>query len=106
MEQPTPEQLIQMQLEAIAAIHEIDMQGPTQLMTTFGEIYCVIAQLELALRHPENYGDSAHVARTFIQRVTQNMAHYAPVIKSAMAVASNPSLDLTRAEFERAWPCG
>lgn len=53
-----------------AALRELEMlSGPVVIELTPAEAWIVLSQLQLALRHPQNTGPSAKIAREIAQRI-------------------------------------
>lgn len=86
--------------KALVSCREHDSLGPSNLQTTFLEIYILCGQLQLAIRHPENTGPGAKIAVSFIRRVAHNMGLVNPDIESAIQVGFSDALEMTDAEAE------
>jgi hypothetical protein len=55
---------------------------------------CVIAQLQLAARHPKNIGPSREVAEVFARSLQQKIIEVAPENAAIMEMGWNPDFDI------------
>lgn len=55
---------------------------------------CVIAQLQLASRHPKNNGPSRELAEVFARTLQQKIAEVAPENAAIMEMGWNPDFDI------------
>jgi hypothetical protein len=65
------------------------------------ELTMLIAQLQVALRHPENQGPSADVVRRWCQEMINRLAPRPGPLREALLLGYNPMEDLTRGTQER-----
>jgi hypothetical protein len=63
--------------------------------------FVLLSQLQLALRHPENNGASAEIARDIAQRLSDRLSAIDPAIAALIAQGWHPEFDATREEFEQ-----
>lgn len=86
-----PEQIIQ----KIAACSE-----PIELVTTPARLFILIAQLQLALRHPDNTGSSAEIARDLATNLTEILCIFVPEAREMIEQGWEPAYDVTRDYFD------
>lgn len=73
-----------------------DCKQPIEFVTTPSRVLILIAQLQLALRHPGNTGKSAEVAREFITNMTRAVCSQVPEAQELIDMGNNPAYDVTR----------
>jgi hypothetical protein len=66
-----------------------------ELATTPARAFMMIAQLQLALRHPHNTGSSAVFAREMADNLTKVVCHYVPEAAELIAQGWEPAYDVT-----------
>lgn len=73
-----------------------------EFATSPGRAFILIAQLQLALRHPENRGPSAEFARQIITNLAMAIAQQTetPEFAGMVAQGYHPEFDLTDAEAD------
>lgn len=76
-------------LERLQAKH-----GTCQLDLSFGLVLIVIAQLQLALRHPGNRGASADQARDFVVALIGRLEASEPVVGPLLRRGFDPGFDV------------
>lgn len=92
------EQIPMQQLEA--ELRDLVERPPLVLELSRVEAFYLFAQLQLALRHPENVGASAEFARELAQRLIATIAT-TPALARIAAAAWDPAEDLRR---RAPWP--
>jgi hypothetical protein len=77
-------------------------------VTTPGKAFVIMAQLQLALRHPDNTGEAATVAREVIEALLDSICAKVPEVEAAVRnlveAGWNPDYDITRGEFDELYP--
>lgn len=68
--------------------------------TTPARAFILIAQLQLALRHPGNTGSSAALARDFAENLTKAVCHFIPEAKALIEQGWDSAYDINREHFE------
>lgn len=71
-----------------------------EMASTPARLYILIAQIQLALRHPENTGASAVIAREIALNMTEAICHHIPEARETIEQGWNPAYDVTRDYFE------
>jgi hypothetical protein len=75
---------------------------------TPGRAFILIAQLQLALRHPGNFGSSAEIARSMVETLLDAICIKVPEVEAAVRnmveAGWNPAYDITRGEFDQRYP--
>lgn len=68
---------------------------PIEFATSAGRAFTIIAQLQLALRHPENVGESSVVALEIIENLTMAIAEVTetPEVATLVQAGFNPTFD-------------
>ena len=66
--------------------------GPVEIDVTTA--ICLIAQLQLATRHPENIGPSRQVAEAFARVLQQQVVEVAPEAAAILEMGWNPDFDI------------
>lgn len=72
--------------------------GNFGISVTFSVAVTLVAQLQLALRHPENKGPTTGIVRTFIKSMIAAMEHSEPAIGPILRKGDNPEHDVPRQE--------
>lgn len=78
----------------------LDQAQPLEMAIMPFRAFVLVAQLQLALRHPDNQGSSAEIARDIATRLQTLLGQIDPAIAEALEQGWNPEFDVTRAEFE------
>lgn len=87
--------------EIEAILHKIgNCQETVQFSTTPGRLFILLGHLQLALRHPENNGASAAIAREMANNLANMICHYIPEARPLIEQGWHPEFDQTREEFE------
>jgi hypothetical protein len=68
--------------------------------TTPARAYILIAQIQLALRHPNNTGFTAEIARELALNLTEAVCHFIPEARESIEQGWNNSYDVTQEYFE------
>lgn len=71
-----------------------------ELVTTPGRLFILVANLQLAIRHPGNTGASAEIAREMAENLTNMICSKVPQARNLIEQGWNPEYDLTREEYE------
>jgi hypothetical protein len=74
---------------------------PIEMAITAPRAIVLLSQLQLALRHPENNGVSAEIARDMARRLSAHLSAIDPAIAALIAQGWHPEFDATREEFEQ-----
>lgn len=72
--------------------HEITLKA--------GDAYTIVAQLQLALRHPENKGEIAKVGRWAAILIQMKISKIDPLIKESLDMGWHPEFDVEAEEFQ------
>lgn len=88
-----------MLLKAIARCDQ-----PIEFVTSVPTAFMLLAQLQLALRHPGNTGMSAEVARDMARNLQAAIAVHVPEAVALMEEGWHPEFDVTREEFKDQCP--
>jgi hypothetical protein len=64
--------------------------------TTPARAFILIAQLQLALRHPENDGGSSAIAYEIAEHLADAICHHIPEARELIEAGWNPENDITR----------
>lgn len=71
-----------------------------EMASTPARLYILIANIQLALRHPNNNGPSAEIAREIALNMTEAICHHVPEARESIESGWNPAYDVTREYFE------
>lgn len=71
-----------------------------ELATTPARLYILIANIQLALRHPNNTGASAEIAREIALNMTEAVCAYVPEARESIELGWNPAYDQTEDYFD------
>lgn len=71
-----------------------------EFATTPFRAYVIVANLQLALRHPENTGESAEQAREIAENLIAAITHFVPEAAESLEQGWAESYDVTRDYFE------
>jgi len=71
-----------------------------EVATTPARAFMLIAQLQLALRHPRNTGSSAAMTREIADNLTDLVCHYVPEAAELIAQGWDEAYDVTREYYE------
>ncbi|NEP17814.1 MAG: hypothetical protein F6J97_13065 [Leptolyngbya sp. SIO4C1] len=71
-----------------------------EFATTPARAFMLIAQLQLALRHPQNRGSSAQFAQQMIENLSAAICYHFPEAKEVIEMGSNAAYDVTNEYFE------
>lgn len=66
------------------------------MASTPARFYILIANIQLALRHPDNTGASAAIAREIALNMTEAVCHYVPEARETIEQGWNPAYDISR----------
>ncbi len=77
-----------------------------EMASTPARLYILIAQIQLALRHPGNTGASAEIAREIVLNMTEAICHYVPEARESIEMGWNPAYDATRDYFDAEFRLG
>lgn len=75
-------------------------QNLIEFATTPGRAFILVAQLQLALRHPGNTGEGATVAYQIAQNLAKAICSYVPEAKELIDQGWNPAYDVTKDYFD------
>ncbi|MGL5809720.1 MAG: hypothetical protein ACRCYQ_07240 [Nocardioides sp.] len=70
------------------------------MASTPARLYILISQIQLALRHPNNVGTSAEIAREIALNMTEAVCHYVPEARESIEQGWNPAYDVKQDYFE------
>ncbi len=71
-----------------------------EMASTPARLYILIAQVQLALRHPDNNGASAEIAREIVLNMTEAVCHHVPEARETIEQGWNPAYDVDRDYFD------
>lgn len=77
---------------------------PIEMLTTPARLFILVAQLQLALRHPDNTGSSAAIARAMTENMAKVLYLYHPEAQRLIEMGWQPAHDITREEFDHYEP--
>lgn len=72
-----------------------------EIATTPARAFILLAQLQLALRHPHNTGPSADIAREMANNLARLIIAKFPESQEMIQQGFNPAFDLTREYWEQ-----
>jgi len=84
----------QKQLERVF-LEEIRTAGPVRLELGALEAVSIVGQLQLALRHPLNRGETTKIARLFIEQVRRQVPEG---LQRNIDAGFNPKMDISTAD--------
>ncbi|HEY9699687.1 MAG TPA: hypothetical protein V6D10_20670 [Trichocoleus sp.] len=67
-----------------------------EFATTPARLFILLSHLQLALRHPDNIGESAAIARQIADNLANMICHYVPEARQLIEMGWNPACDVTR----------
>lgn len=70
-----------------------------EMASTPARLYILIANIQLALRHPNNTGASAEIAREIALNMTEAVCAHIPEARESIEQGWNPAYDLTEDYF-------
>lgn len=76
------------------------------MASTPARLYILIAQIQVALRHPHNNGASAEIAREIALNMTEAVCHYVPEARESIEQGWNSAYDVHRGYFEAEFALG
>jgi len=77
------------------ALERLVLKHPTfAVEMPMGNIIVLVAQMQLALRHPRNNGDSAKTCRDFCEQVIAEIARAEPELAEILTWGFDPSKDI------------
>lgn len=88
----TKEEREEMERRALAALHE-HAHKPLMVSLPLVKAFALCAQLQLALRHPLNVGQSTEVAREFIALIREHALHFDPALAEAIDAGNDSRFD-------------
>lgn len=71
-----------------------------EMASTPARLYILIAQVQLALRHPDNTGASAEIAREIVLNMTEAVCQHIPEARETIEQGWNPAYDVDRDYFD------
>ena len=71
-----------------------------EMASTPARLYILIAQIQLALRHPNNTGASAQIAREIAFNMTEAVCHHVPEARETIEQGWNPAYDVDQTYFD------
>ena len=86
-----PQQAFAEGLEKLAAIHPA-----LRMDLDWGTAIAILGNLQLALRHPDNRGDSAAAARAFCDSLISNIERVVPELGPLLRMGDDPQHDQPR----------
>lgn len=89
-------------IDVDAVLKEIGLcTEPIEFKTTAARAFITVAQLQLALRHPENNGSGAQVAYEIAQNLGRAVSSVVPNAEPLIEAGWQKHNDMTREEFDR-----
>lgn len=76
------------------------------MASTPARLYILIAQVQLALRHPDNTGASAEIAREIVLNMTEAVCHHVPEARESIEQGWHSAYDVHRDYFEAEFALG
>lgn len=76
------------------------------MASTPARLYILIAQIQLALRHPANTGSSAEIAREIALNMTEAVCHYVPEARESIEQGWDSAYDVHRDYFDAEFRLG
>jgi hypothetical protein len=73
---------------------------PIEMITTPARLLILITQLQLALRHPNNTGESATITRKFIENMTEAIGRFHPEAKTHIERGWDTNADMSKEQLE------
>lgn len=70
------------------------------MASTPARLYILIANIQLALRHPDNTGASAEIAREIALNMTEAVCHHVPEARESIEQGWSPAYDVTQGYFD------
>lgn len=80
--------------------HILSQAPPIEMAIEPFRCFVLVSQLQLALRHPDNTGSSADIARDMAMRLQAKLGHLDPAIALALESGWHPEFDMTRDEAD------
>lgn len=76
-------------------------ETPIEFATTPARAFILVAQLQLALRHPDNTGESAAIARQMVEHFTEAIAQTVGIkeVRAFIELGNRVEWDMTDDEF-------
>ena len=71
-----------------------------EIASTPARLYILISHIQLALRHPNNTGPSAEIAREIAMNMTEAVCHHVPEAREVIEMGWNPAYDVTDDYFD------
>lgn len=71
-----------------------------QFATTPGRLFILVAQLQFALRHPDNTGGSTVIAREMADNLARAICKHVPEAHELIEAGWQPAYDITRQYFD------
>ncbi len=71
-----------------------------EMASTPARLYILIAQLQLALRHPENTGASAEISRDIVLNMIDAVCAHIPEARASLEQGWHPAYDVSQLYFD------
>lgn len=68
--------------------------------TTPARLYILVANIQLALRHEDNTGSSAEIARDMANHLIEAICHYVPEARESLEQGWNSAYDVSQRYFD------
>ncbi len=68
--------------------------GGFHLQVPWGQLFCLISVLHLAMQHPDNPGPASRVCQCFLNRVYASLAEIEPELAELLREGENPAHDV------------
>lgn len=88
-------------METDAVLQKIgECEEVIEIVTTPARLFILVAQLQLALRHPGNIGNSAAIVYEMALNLTEMICSKIPEARGLIEMGWDPELDVTREEYQ------
>ena len=87
-------------------IHKIGQDNRLiEFATTPARAFMIVSHLQLALRHPDNIGESAELMQEVIRHLADAIAEVTdtPEVLTLIAMGDHQEFDMTNEEFDASW---
>lgn len=77
-----------------------------EMVSTPARLFILIANIQLALRHPDNTGASAEIAKSIAGNMTDAICHHFPEARATIEQGWHTAYDVTEAYFKDEFELG